>query len=155
MKNKYPIQKWENIPQISLHYQRPNIHTMQLIEGVEGGKKLFRKFYSPYIIDVKETFWAVFLTPNLKVLAVSEIAKGGQKCAFVNVKEIVQLALLTHAMAVMIGHNHPSGSLVISHEDKQLTEKVKKALSLIDVKLLDHFILTSESEISLAEEGFM
>lgn len=155
MKNKYPIQKRENIPQISLQYQRPNIYTMRDVSHVKNAKKLFRKFYSPYTIDVKETFWAVFLTGNLHVLAVSKIATGGQRCVLVSLKEILQLALLTHASGVMIGHNHPSGALKVSDEDKSLTLKLSEALSLIEVKLLDHFILTSESEISLMEEGFM
>ncbi|HAE14207.1 MAG: hypothetical protein H6546_04260 [Chitinophagales bacterium] len=64
-----------------------------------------------------------------------------------------QLALKTHSQAIIVAHNHPSGTLRPSENDLKLTQKLKQVGDLIDVRLLDHIIITSESYYSFADEG--
>ena len=73
----------------------------------------------------------------------------------VNIKEICQLALLGHAMQIIIAHNHPSGTLTPSQADRKLTDKLKNTLNLLDIELLDHLIITSESYISFVDNNWM
>ena len=68
-------------------------------------------------------------------------------------KLILQGALLTNASGVILAHNHPSGNLKPSEPDKIMTEKIKKALTAMDTRLLDHLIVTRESYFSFKDEG--
>lgn len=70
-------------------------------------------------------------------------------------KLILQGALLTNATWVILAHNHPSGNLKPTEPDKFITEKIKKALTVMDLNLLDHLIVTMESYFSFADEGVM
>lgn len=144
------------ITEIAIHYKRPVFSGMYYMNGVDKAVRFFRDHcYDVMEIDVKEQFWMVCLTSNLRVLAVAKIAVGSQRGVAVTIKEIVQFAFLTHAGAVCICHNHPSGSLQISVQDKRLTKKVQQALELIDIPLVDHIILTSESYTSFVEEELL
>mgnify|MGYP000619166385 FL=1 len=106
-------------------------------------------------IDYKEFFWVLLLTNANQVLGVSEISVGSTTGVSVNIKEIYQLALLSNASAVIVAHNHPSGKLTPSTADKNITEKLQKALKLLDIILLDHLILTSEGFVSFSDSGWM
>lgn len=140
------------VPEVRIHYKRPVFSGMYHMDGIDKAVRFFRQCYHSMELDVKEQFWMASLTTNLRVLAVTNIAVGTQRGVAVNVKEVLQVALLTHAGAVLICHNHPSGSLKISTEDTKLTRKVQQALALVDIPLVDHLILTSESYTSFAQE---
>ncbi|MEI7523950.1 MAG: JAB domain-containing protein [Mariniphaga sp.] len=73
----------------------------------------------------------------------------------VDVRVIFQVAIKANTTSIMLAHNHPSGNLQPSEADKRITEQVKEAGKLLDIPLLDHIILTSESYFSLADEGLL
>ena len=141
--------------EVQIHYQRPLFNPEKAIRSSDDSEKLLRNFIDDKRIDYKEFFWAILLSNANQVLGISEIGVGSTTGVSVNVKEIYQLALLTNASAIIVAHNHPSGKLVPSIADKNITQKLKDAFGLLDIKLLDHLILTSESFVSFADSDWM
>ena len=83
------------------------------------------------------------------------IGNGELRCANISIREIVTLALNYGAASAILAHNHPSGFAIPSKEDVLVTRELKKALSLVDVMLVDHFIVADHDSVSLAETGLM
>jgi DNA repair protein RadC len=141
--------------EVSIHYKRPLFETEKKITSSESAVEIFREFIDPKRIDHKEFFWLMLLSNNNQVIGMSEIAVGNTTGVVVNFKEIFQLAILTNATAIIIAHNHPSGTLKPSARDVELTRRMNASTTLLDIKLLDHLIITSESFYSLSDEGKM
>ncbi len=95
----------------------------------------------------------LFLDSQYRLITSEEVSKGTLTQASVYPREIVKACLRYHAAAMIMVHNHPSGVAEPSNADLQLTIHLKKALALVDIKLLDHLIVTSNRAISLAELG--
>lgn len=106
-------------------------------------------------IDYKETFYIMLLNNANHVLGISKISTGTTTATVVDVKMIMQRALLAHATGIILAHNHPSGTLKPSEADKRLTTKIKTAAEYLDLKILDHLIITSESYFSFADESIL
>ncbi|MDC7705500.1 RadC family protein [Vogesella indigofera] len=102
-----------------------------------------------------EVFVALFLTAQNRVLAVEELFRGTLTETRVYPREIVRRALQHNAHAVIVAHNHPSGVAEPSAADRALTASLKQALALVDISLLDHFVVTGSHAESLAERGWM
>ena len=103
-----------------------------------------------------ETFLTIFLNQSNKVIKVDQAnGTGGISKVTVDVRNLIKKALLNNATAIIIGHNHPSDSLKPSQEDIKLTNRIKNACELIDIKVLDHIIIGIESFYSFAEEGML
>jgi len=138
---------------IEIHYQRPRFAEMQHITGAESTVELLRNYINPQQLDLRECFWVVLLTNANRVLGISEVATGTTRGVQTNPKYIMQLALLVNASALILAHNHPSGKLTKSERDVKETNKLKKLSNLMEITLLDHIIITSESYLSFAEQG--
>ncbi len=147
----------EKIPPfvVELHYKRPLFSQMYYIQSSKDIETLVRELAQENQIDLLERFWAVFCTHSLRVLAIGEISQGSMQGTVINIPYILQLALLLNAGALILVHNHPSGSLEFSKEDLQMTQKMKKATKLLSIRLLDHLILTSEDYVSMSDEGIL
>ena len=102
-----------------------------------------------------EVFVAVFLTAQNRVIAVDEIFRGTLTQTSVYPREIVKRALAHNAASVILAHNHPSGEASPSHADRALTRTLAEALALIDVRVLDHFIVAPGASLSFAEQGLL
>lgn len=102
-----------------------------------------------------EVFVAVFLTSQNRVIKVEEIFRGTLTQTSVYPREIVKLALAHNAASVIFAHNHPSGEPNPSQADRALTKTLADALALIDVRVLDHFIVAPRASLSFAEQGMM
>ena len=102
-----------------------------------------------------EVFAVVFLDAQNKVLATEELFRGTLTQTSVYPREVVIEALMRQAAAVILCHNHPSGSAVPSRADEALTQTLKSALALVDVRVLDHLIVTRSKLTSFAEEGLL
>jgi DNA repair protein RadC len=103
----------------------------------------------------REVFACLFLDTRHKVLSFDVISEGTIDRAAVYPREVVRRVIDHDAAAVIFCHNHPSGSAIPSDSDKLLTNQLKSALSLIDVKVLDHFIVAGEACISFADLGLL
>lgn len=102
-----------------------------------------------------EVFGAVFLDNRHRVLAFEELFFGTVDGTAVYPRVVVQRALELNAAAVIFTHNHPSGNAEPSRADEILTKRLKEALAVVDVRVLDHIIVTSVETISFAERGLL
>ena len=96
---------------------------------------------------------ALYLDSRFRLIACEEVSRGTLSQASVYPREVVKAALRHHAAALILAHNHPSGVAEPSQADIALTTHLRKALALVDVRLLDHLIVTRNSAVSLAEQG--
>jgi DNA repair protein RadC len=102
-----------------------------------------------------EVFTVVFLDAQNRVLDVVELFRGTLTQTSVYPREVVIEALVRNAAAVILAHNHPSGHPEPSHADEALTRVLKSALALVDIRVLDHFVVTRGKGVSFAERGLL
>lgn len=102
-----------------------------------------------------ETFSVLFVDSRHRLIACVEMFRGTLGGASVHPREVVKETLWRGAAAVIIAHNHPSGIAEPSHADESITKVLQNALALIDVSILDHFIITSGGYCSFAERGLI
>ncbi|WP_338732975.1 RadC family protein [Mangrovimonas cancribranchiae] len=100
-----------------------------------------------------EEFWIIYLNNSNKVLQKLQLSKGGITGTLVDVRLVMKTALECGATAIILTHNHPSGTLKPSAADKQITQKLKEAGQSLDIKVLDHLIVTENAYFSFADEG--
>ena len=100
-----------------------------------------------------EEFWILYLNNSNKVIFKAQISIGGITGTIVDVRLVFKMALEKGATALILCHNHPSGTLVPSDADKQITKKLKLAGDSLDVKVLDHLIVTETKYFSFVDEG--
>ena len=110
----------------------------------------------PLLCDLpQEEFWIVLLNQSNKVIATTRISSGGIDGTYADVRTILREALMQRATGVILSHNHPSGNLQPSNADLNLTRKLKETLDLVDIRILDHFIVAGSQYFSMAEKGLM
>lgn len=102
-----------------------------------------------------EVFVAVFLDAQNRVLKTEELFRGSLTQTSVYPREVVKRALAHNAAGVILAHNHPSGVAEPSQADRWLTDQLKQSLALVDVRVLDHFIVAGQSGLSFAERGWL
>jgi DNA repair protein RadC len=102
-----------------------------------------------------EEFWIIYLNNSNKVIEQLQLSKGGITGTLVDVRLTLRKALEVGATSIILAHNHPSGTLKPSEADKQLTQKLKTAAQSLDIKVLDHLIVTEKSYFSFADEGVL
>lgn len=101
----------------------------------------------------KEVFGVLFLNRSNKVIAYEQISEGGITGTVVDIRIILKKALLHECVSMVICHNHPSGNLDPSLADELITQKIKEASALLDIRLLDHIIVSTEGHYSFADQG--
>lgn len=103
----------------------------------------------------REIFTALFLDAQHHVAAVEDLFAGTLTQTSVYPREVVKAALRHNAAAVIFAHNHPSGVAEPSHADEILTRSLKQALALVDIQVLDHFVIAGTRSLSFAERGLL
>ncbi|MBO7491268.1 MAG: DNA repair protein RadC [Bacteroidales bacterium] len=130
-------------------------------EVVEQGRSVNSSYdivelIQPKIAHLKhEEFWAVFLNQASKILKISQISKGGLTATVVDVRMIMQEALMLETTGIILCHNHPSGSVRPSSQDKALTKQIESAASLLNIRVVDHIIVSGNSYYSFLDEGML
>ena len=108
----------------------------------------------PRIGNLKhEEFWVLFLNNSNKIINNKQLSKGGVTGALVDIRLLFKEAIAVLAVGIVVCHNHPSGKIIPSLSDKKLTQKIKEAGILLDIKLLDHLIICEENYFSFADEN--
>lgn len=102
-----------------------------------------------------EEFWIIYLNNSNKVIQKNQLSKGGITGTLVDTRLVLKTALEVGAVALILAHNHPSGTLKPSEADKNLTQKLKNAAQSLDIKVLDHLIITETSYFSFADESLL
>ena len=133
----------------------------QLSETMRSGPSLAsprttRDFLTARLRDLEhEVFCCLFLDKRHRLIQFEELFRGTIDGASVHPREIVKLALQRNSAAVIIAHNHPSGVAEPSQADEFITQRVKEALALVDIRLLDHIIIGDGAAVSFAESGLL
>jgi len=111
---------------------------------------------APVVADLNlEEFWILLLNRNNRVIAEKQISSGGVSGTVVDPKVIFKVALDNLASAVILAHNHPSGNLKPSSQDINITKKLVTAGNAIEIKVLDHLIISQSGYFSFADEGLL
>ena len=114
------------------------------------------KLMQPLIGDLPhEEFWCLLLNNSNKVIYKFQLSKGGLTQTVVDIRMLFKTVLEHLATAIILVHNHPSGQLNPSMADKEITQKIKQAGTTLDIKLLDHLIITATDYLSFADEGIL
>lgn len=110
----------------------------------------------PYLSDLRtEEFWAVFLNQGNKTLHQTRLTQGGINQSIVDIRVLFQEALAHFATGIIVAHNHPSGNLRPSQADISITKKIAEAGELLNIKLIDHLIISQNHYYSFADEGLI
>ena len=102
-----------------------------------------------------EEFWIIYLNNSNKVIQKNQLSKGGITGTLVDVRLVMKMAIEVGAVGLILAHNHPSGSLKPSEADKQITQKLKFAADSLDIKVIDHLIITEKTYFSFADESLL
>src|SRR5690554_4763655 len=142
------------------------VAAMELGRRRRGGEALERRkitssnsvfeYFQPLIGELPhEEFWILYLNNSNKVIKSGQLSKGGITGTLVDVRLVFKEALQIGAVGIILAHNHPSGTLKPSHADIQLTKKLKIAGDGLDIKVLDHLIVTEKAYFSFADENML
>ncbi len=135
--------------------KRRQFETEEEKDVIKSSTDVFR-IMQPILSDLPhEEFWVLYLNNSNKVLLKHQISKGGITSTLVDVRLLYKKALELSAVGLILCHNHPSGKIQPSVSDKSLTEKIKTGGLSLDIKLLDHLIVTQKSYFSFTDEGII
>ena len=114
------------------------------------------QIFKPHLSDLQtEEVWAVFVNQSNKVLHLSKMTSGGITASMVDVRTLFKTALEHFATGIFLAHNHPSGNLKPSEDDRRITKQVSEAGKIMNIILIDHLILNQTSYFSFADEGLL
>ena len=102
-----------------------------------------------------EVFGCIYLDNLCRIIGLRELFQGTINSASVHPRVVVQQSLKLNAAAIVFFHNHPSGVAEPSRADEMITRRLKKALALVDVRVLDHFVVSAGQSVSFAERGLL
>lgn len=141
------------VTEVEIVYKTKVKHSeMEQICASDAAYRILKPFYDP-VMDYREMSYLVLLNKANRLLGVHKLSEGGTSGTVVDVRMIFQVALKTNASAIIISHNHPSGTLKPSDADCRLTNKILEAGKILEIPLLDHIILTSEGYYSFGDDG--
>lgn len=141
------MNKLNYVSEIKLSYNRVQVNESKLNDSYSIAR--FIKKYLELIkedITLQEKFFALYLDVRLDCIGVLKVGEGGIDCVLVDSRLIYSTAVTTGAKSVIIVHNHPTGKVDPSAPDAEITRKTKEGLATLDVKLLDHIIISPLSK---------
>ena len=133
--------------------RRRSKETSEDIKKIQSAEDIYQIMY-PWMRDLgREEFWAILLNNNQRIIRKVRLSQGGISSTAVDIRILMKEALLAEATQLIICHNHPSGSLRPSRDDIQLTTSVKQAASTLNIRLVDHVIITDGHYYSFLNDG--
>jgi DNA repair protein RadC len=142
-------------PEASVSYIRKT-HIKHKIRCSSDMRDYFLKIYNPDTLSFKEYFYLLFMNQDNSVISHYKLSEGGRSGTVADPKVIFQVALLLGASAIALSHNHPSGNTKPSTADVHLTKKIQDGANILDIRLLDHIIITPEGKyFSFTDEGLL
>ncbi len=124
-------------------------------EKVRCSKDAYNHLYTDLVDLNYEEFWVLMLNKANRVIGRQRVSSGGIDATIVDCRKIFKAAIDQMATSVILGHNHPSGNLSPSIQDKKLTQKVKEGALLLGLRVVDHLIIGGSSYFSFADEGLL
>lgn len=155
MESTQQNKQWQ-VAEIQLSYKsnvKPSLRPK--ITSSRDAHEVLKRVWNDSVIELCEQFKVIFTNRANKVLGIFEVSTGGIAGTVADPKLIFVAALKAGATGLILSHNHPSGNLTPSHADIELTKKIKEGGRLLEIQVLDHIIITSESYYSFADEGLL
>jgi len=143
----------KTMPLFELRKNQTEFQPVKILSS-DAAYNLIKNFYSDDI-EILESCFILLLNNASKAIGYAKISQGGITGTVVDVRIVAKYAVDSLATSVILAHNHPSGNLNPSQADISITEKVKNALALLDIKLIEHLILTVDGFYSFADEGHL
>lgn len=141
------------MPLFELRKNQTEFQPVEILSS-DAAYNLIKNFYSDDI-EILESSFILLLNNASKAIGYAKISQGGITGTVIDVRIVAKYAVDSLATSVILAHNHPSGNLNPSQADISMTEKVKNALALLDIKLIEHLILTVDGFYSFADEGHL
>lgn len=144
-----------SVGEFTIDYQRkPTEEPLLKVDKSADVIGLLRQIW-PRSIDYIECSMMLMLNRNNRLVGYAHLSTGGISGTIMDIKVIFQHVLLNNAENIILAHNHPSGALIPSSQDRDITARIKDAGKLMDISLLDHIILSSNGYYSFADEGVL
>jgi len=135
--------------------RRRRIEDAVELKKITSSKAIF-EIMQPIIGELPhEEFWVMYLNNSNNVLYKTQLSKGGITGTVVDVRLLLKIALEQNAVSLILCHNHPSGKLIASEADIQITQKIKVAARQLDLFIVDHVIITENGYLSFADEDIL
>ncbi|SDX10500.1 DNA repair protein RadC [Lutibacter oricola] len=135
--------------------RRRRLEEALIVPKITSSKAVF-EIMQPILGELQhEEFWIIYLNNSNKVIYKEQSSKGGLTGTLVDVRLVFKKAIEVSATAIILCHNHPSGKLQPSNADKNITKKISLAGETIDIKVLDHVIITENAYFSFADESLL
>lgn len=145
----------KKLAEIQLSY-KPTFKDSPTILSSHDAYLALMDFYPEETIALQERFVVIYLNNSNKVLGIQELACGGRSSCLVDVRLLFATALKAAATGIVLSHNHPSYVLKPSRQDMIITDKIKSAGELLDIKLVDHLIISPNNDyLSFADDGHL
>ncbi len=143
-----------NVAEIQVSYSPQKILDFKVVDSKKSFELMLQKWEQGRI-EMQEEVKLLLLNRNNKVLGIYSLAMGGITSCVVDVRIILAVALKALATGIILVHNHPSGNLNPSEDDKKITEQLNLSCKLIGITLMDHLIITKDDYFSFADEGLL
>lgn len=144
-----------NVPELAVSYTRSRQKDFGKITSSKDGADFIRNTFNEGEVELQEQFIVLYLNQANEIIGYYKHSKGAINATVADIRIILATALKSLAVSMVIAHNHPSGNLKPSRADEQLTAKIKESAALMEVRLLDHVIVTRHSYYSFADEGLL
>ena len=144
----------ETVAEIQVSYKPNKVFNFKIDDSRKSFDLILQKWEEDRI-EMQEEVKILLLNRNNKVLGIYALAKGGISSCVVDVRIILAVALKALATGIILVHNHPSGNLQPSTDDKKITEQLNSSCKIMGITLLDHLIITKDDYFSFADEGLL
>lgn len=144
-----------NLAEIQVTYKtKVKFAEMRKVNTSKDAEEILRRIWSD-CMELREEFYILLLNRANRVLGWYRISEGGTTGTVADARLIFSVALKCNATGIILAHNHPSGNTKPSNEDLNLTKRISEGGKLLEIKVYDHLILTSENYVSFADEGWL
>lgn len=148
--------KLNTIAEIQISYSAKVAKQFRIkVNSSEDAYSSLLSSWNQNLIELQEEFKVMLLNNSNEILGIHNLSKGTITGTIVDVKLVFAIALKACASAIILAHNHPSGNLKASQADISLTRKIKQCSDFLDIKLLDHLIVTKDGYTSMADKNLM
>ena len=156
MENEITKPVWYELAEVELVYRsKVKASLRPLISSSADLSKVLLQIWDKDRIELVEEFKVIYLNRANKIIGVMDASSGGITGTVADPRIILAAALKCCAVNIVLAHNHPSGSLKPSRADEELTIKIKEAARWLDIRVLDHIIVSLEGYYSFADEGLL
>lgn len=147
-------EKSPNLSEVAISYKtKVKANDKPVIRTAVDAYEILKGIFSEETVEHHEEFVILLLNRANRVQGWAKISQGGITATITDQRIIFQYALLTNSTQVVLSHNHPSGQMIASEEDKRMTKRFVEAGKLLDIRILDHIIYTKDGYYSFAEDA--